>query len=146
MARATPTPEEERVYNQRPRLYRRSVLWSQRRTRHFYGKYGEILCGGLAAVLAYFKNRQPVAWFAVGVWAVSAGVIVTRVAPRLAAAICLSCREGVERDATAGPHCRHAIQAVPASGLLMRPLWQVRVDWRYVVETVAAIAGERRCL
>lgn len=72
----------------------------------FYGQYGGLLLGALTAVIAYFKGRNAVAWFAIGAWSVIAGLIVVLALPKLHDALCPFCKEGISREASVCPHCQ----------------------------------------
>ena len=75
----------------------------------FYGQYGGLLFGALCAIIASFKYRNPIVWFAFGTWFVLASLIVLLFLPRLHNRLCHYCREGVAVDAVACPHCQRDI-------------------------------------
>jgi len=76
----------------------------------FYGRYGGLLFGALCAIIASFKYRNPVVWFAFGSWFVLATLIVLLFLPRLHNRLCPHCREGVALDASVCPHCQREIR------------------------------------
>ena len=75
----------------------------------FYGQYGGLLLGALCAIIASFKYRNPIVWFAFGAWFVLASLIVLLFLPRLHNRLCPHCREGVAVDASVCPHCQRDI-------------------------------------
>ena len=77
----------------------------------FYGRYGGLLMGALCAIIASFKNRNPVVWFSFGAWFVLASLIVLLFLPRLHDRLCPYCLEGVAMDARVCPHCQRDINS-----------------------------------
>jgi len=75
----------------------------------FYGQYGGLLIGALCAIIASFKNRNPIVWFAFGAWFVLLSLIVLFFFPRLHNRLCPHCHEGVAVDANVCPHCQRDI-------------------------------------
>ena len=76
----------------------------------FYGQYGGLLMGTLCGIVASFKYRNPIVWFALGTWFVLAAFIVLLFLPRLHNRLCPYCREGVAMDASVCPHCQRDIK------------------------------------
>lgn len=76
----------------------------------FYGQYGGLLMGALCGVIAFFKNRNPIVWFALGMWFVLASLVVLLFLPRLHDRLCPNCREGIAIDATVCPHCQRDLK------------------------------------
>jgi len=77
----------------------------------FYGRYGGLGFGALCAIIASFKYRNPIVWFAFGSWFVLASLIVLLFLPRLHNSLCPHCREGVALDASVCPHCQREISS-----------------------------------
>lgn len=75
----------------------------------FYGQYGGLLIGALCAIIASFKKRNPIVWFAFGAWFVLISLIVLFLLPRLHDRLCPYCREGVAVEASVCPHCQRDI-------------------------------------
>jgi ribosomal protein L40E len=76
----------------------------------FYGRYGYLILGGLTAFIAHVKNRNAVAWFAIGTWFVIAGLIVVLVMPKLYDRLCPFCQEGISKAARVCPYCQRDIE------------------------------------
>lgn len=74
-----------------------------------YGKYGPILFGFLCSFVATTKNRNPIVWFAAGLWFVLAALIVSILVPKIFYKICPLCKEGIAKDAIVCPHCQRDI-------------------------------------
>ena len=77
---------------------------------YFYGEAGHILFGILCALVAYAKNRNPVIWFAWGMWFVLASLIVLAFFKRLSDVECPFCRKGIDNRATICPYCRKDLE------------------------------------
>ena len=76
----------------------------------FYGDAGHIFLGILCSLIAYAKNRNPVIWFAWGMWFVIASLIVLAFFKKLSDTECPFCREGIQEKAIICPHCQKDLQ------------------------------------
>ena len=76
----------------------------------FYGDAGHIFFGILCSLIAYAKNRNPVIWFAWGMWFVLASLIVLAFFKKLSDTECPFCREGIQEKAIICPHCQKDLQ------------------------------------
>ena len=83
-----------------------------------YGTWGYLIMGLLGLIIANIKNRNPLTWFALGLWFVLFAIIVLIFLPKLHDQLCPQCREGIASDASICPHCRSDIRAnvKPAMG------------------------------
>ncbi|MFH1153043.1 MAG: hypothetical protein V1793_04430 [Pseudomonadota bacterium] len=79
----------------------------------FYGKYGSLLFGAVCAMVAKIKNRNPVAWFALGLWFVLAALIAICCLGRLYDRLCRYCHQRVSLDETTCPYCKKDIELLP---------------------------------
>lgn len=74
-----------------------------------YGSAGYYITGLLGLILANIKNRNPLTWFALGLWFAIFPIIVLIFLPKLHDKLCPKCREGIALDASICPHCRSEI-------------------------------------
>ena len=111
MGKVKPSPKEDRIITCVGLVFSVGWCFLPRYPDLFYGEYGAILFGLMTAGVAYWKNRNPYAWFAVGLWIVLAGLTIALIVPRLADALCPFCREAVDPEASVCPHCQREIPA-----------------------------------
>jgi len=76
----------------------------------YWGEYGSFIIGGICAVIAFFKFRNPFAWFVAGTWGVLIILIILLFQSSLHGDVCPNCKRKIAIGTTMCPFCSNSLK------------------------------------